>query len=85
MPETSITTNDIRARPAVTARLPVAVAPQGRSPRKLQNRMKKKSVRMYGRYFSPPCPIAGRTMSSRTKITIASMAVPKPPGARFSR
>ena len=45
MPATSMTMNVMIASVAVTAMLPVGVEPHGMSPNRLQNRMKKKSVR----------------------------------------
>ncbi len=41
--------SEIKARPAVTEILPVAVALQGKRPNRLHVRIKKKTVRKYGR------------------------------------
>ena len=48
MPVTSITMNAMTASAAVTAMLPVAVAPQGSRPSRFIARMKKNSVSRYG-------------------------------------
>jgi hypothetical protein len=73
--------NDISASAAVTETLPVAVAPQGSRPSRLEKRMKKKSVITKGAYFSPPWPMFGITTWSRRKRTIASMTLCRPRGA----
>ncbi len=56
-----MTTNEMIAIVAVTEMLPVAVDPYGISPTRLANRMKKKTLRMYGVYASPCGPTLGRT------------------------
>ena len=52
------------ARTIVTAILPVRLAAAGSKPRTFPKKMKKKSVSIYGRYFSYLSPMFGLTISS---------------------
>jgi hypothetical protein len=74
-------TKDTVARARVTARLPVEVAEKGMSPRSAATRMKKKKLQRMGtNLFPSPWPMLGSAISSRTKTTRVSTAVPRPLG-----
>ncbi len=72
---------ETRARPMVTARLPVEVAAKGMRPRSAATRMKKKKLQRSGVNRRPsPWPMLGSAISSRTKSTRPSTAAPSPRG-----
>ncbi len=81
MPAYCWAAKETRARPIVTARLPVEVAANGMSPRSAATRMKKKKLHSSGVNFRPsPWPMFVSAMSSRTKSTRLSTAAPMPRG-----
>ena len=72
---------ETRARPIVTARLPVEVAAKGMRPRSAATRMKEKKLHSSGVNFRPsPWPMLGSAISSRMKSTRPSRAAPIPRG-----
>ena len=79
-----MTASVIRASAPVTPKAPVGEPPQGTSPHRLRNRMKKNSVQRNGRKRSASwLPIAGRATSSRMNRTITSnMFHNRPRGGR---
>jgi hypothetical protein len=57
---------EMKARPRVTLRLPVAVDENGVSPSRAATRMKKKKLRSSGTYLRPSWPMFFSAISSRT-------------------